>query len=236
MIAGLLEIAFPARCASCGRWGSLPLCDGCAARVRWISDPVCDRCGRPAAAPARRATALPDRLTAGAPGVCGSCAAHPPTFRRARAPAVYAGPARDALIRFKLAGERRAARGLAEAMLEVSGALEADAVCFVPSTRRGLRERGFNPAEALARRVARGRGLPLAPLLRKRRETADQAGLPADARRRNLLDAFDSRAAPARVLLVDDVITTGATAGACTSALLRAGARQVDVLAFARAL
>lgn len=221
LLAAAVSLAFPPRCASCSAPGRAPLCAACEHAVRWLCDPCCARCGSPAGFETDE---------------CRDCREPAPAFRRARAAAAYAGPARDALVAFKLLGERRAARRLAAWMLEAAGALEGDAVAFVPATRASVAARGFNPAEELARRVARGLGLPVVPLLRKVRETADQAGLGRAARRGNLRGAFRARPAPPRVLLVDDVLTTGATADACARALRRAGARQIDVLTFARAV
>lgn len=222
LLRTLAHIVLPARCASCRAWGESPLCAACERSVRWIGTaPGCARCGRPGAVETRD---------------CRDCRDPVPSFGRARAAAVYAGPARDALVEFKLLGERRAARALAARMLDAAPALEGECVAFVPATRAARSARGFNPAEELARHVARGLSLPLAPLLEKVRETADQASLGRADRRRNLLGAFRADRAPARVLLVDDLFTTGATAGACARALGAAGAARVDVLTFGRAL
>jgi predicted amidophosphoribosyltransferase len=131
------------------------------------------------------------------------------------------------------------ARGLARTTREPARALAGDrgfdAVAFVPATRRSVHERGFNPAEELARPIANGMKAPLRRLLTKTRDTADQAGLGPAQRRANLAGAFEAKAAPRRVLLVDDIFTTGATADACAAALIAAGATTVDVVTFARA-
>ncbi len=112
----------------------------------------------------------------------------------------------------------------------------ADLVAWVPSTRRSEAERGFNPAEELARHLARLLHLRARPLLRKARDTADQAGLSRAARRANLSGAFAAAARiPARVLLVDDVMTTGTTVDECAGALKASGAKRVNVVTFARA-
>ena len=96
-------------------------------------------------------------------------------------------------------------------------------------------ERGFNTAQELARNLSLGTHIACIGLLRKLRETADQASLDRRGRRLNLDGAFVSRPAPRRVLLVDDVMTTGATADACARALREAGAMDVMVVTFARA-
>lgn len=221
LLRALAETVFPWRCASCGARSAGPVCDACARRLEPLG-PACARCGRP----------LPDPTPA-----CAGCRAAPPPYRRARAAFRYAGPARDALIAFKLAGERRAASWLGEAMAGAArGALAGEVICFVPATRVALRERGWNPAEALAGAVGRRLGLPLSPALEKVRPTRDQAGLARAQRRRNLAGAFRARPVAGPVLLVDDVMTTGATAWECAAALRAAGAAAVDVLTFARAV
>lgn len=220
LLSVLSEVLLPWRCACCAAPADGPLCTACVARLPRILDPVCDRCGVPSLRSA-----------------CVRCRAAPPAFRRARAPFAYAGPARDALIAFKLAGERRAVRALAAEMAAAAaGTLAGDAMCFVPALPRASRARGFNPAEALARAVAPRLRIPVVPLIRKVRETADQAGLLRPARLANLRGAFRANGAPEEVLLVDDVMTTGATAEECARALQTAGARLVDVLTLARSL
>lgn len=123
-------------------------------------------------------------------------------------------------------------------MSRVAAGVEGDVVTAVPSTPRVRAERLFDPAAELARAVGRGLGLPYRRLLHKVRETADQTTLGRADRRANLRDAFRAAAAspPERVLLVDDILTTGATADACARALRQIGVAQVDVLTFARAI
>ncbi|MFA5891206.1 MAG: ComF family protein [Actinomycetota bacterium] len=217
----LSDLLFPPRCLSCRVLSSGWLCSACAAAFPRI-EACCDRCGRPSMRPVA--------------GCAACCRARPP-WRFARAAAVYEGPARDALMTFKLGGERRAAHGLAAAMVESSAGLSRTAVTFVPATRRAVAVRGFNPARELSRQVARALGVQCVGTLRKTRETRDQAGLGRLERRENLRGAFAAVARPPRsLLLVDDVMTTGATAAECARALLNAGVVEIDVLTFARAL
>lgn len=125
-------------------------------------------------------------------------------------------------------------RRLADAVLEAR--IRVGSVTFVPMTADERHARGFNQARVLAGVVAARLGLPMRGVLRKVRRTAPQAGLSAARRRENLRGAF--RALPSRgerVLLIDDICTTGSTAEACSKALLRAGSRSVDVMVVARA-
>lgn len=154
----------------------------------------------------------------------------------ARAPFVYQGPLARALKALKFGGWRALAPHLAGAMVEVCD-VPADVVTWVPLARRRRARRGFDQAEVLALEVAARLGLPAMPLLRRSRETAAQAPRPARERRRAPAGAFRAeRQVRGTVLLVDDVLTTGATAGACAAALREAGAHRVAVLTAARAL
>jgi ComF family protein len=219
----LLGVILPSRCAACDTWGRAPLCLACEACVRWLGDDACAKCGRPADTPVPR---------------CSDCRDRDVAFDRARAAAAYEGPAREVLKSFKLRGERRTAREIARWMVPAALSLgRTDIVTWVPSTRRSEAERGFNPAEELARHLSRSLALRRARLLTKIRTTADQAGLTRTQRRANLRGAFAPAARiPARVLLVDDVMTTGSTVDECASALKTAGAQRVTVVTFARAV
>jgi len=190
--------------------------------VRWIGADSCEKCGKPEGAPVPR---------------CQDCRGRELAFDKARAAAAYEGPARDALKAFKLGGERRTAVVLARWMVPPALALgRASCITWVPSTRRSDAERGFTPAEEIARPLAKRLALPARKLLTKTRDTLDQAALSRAERRANLRGAFAATARiPERVLLVDDIMTTGSTADACASALKAAGARRVLVVTFARA-
>ena len=220
--AELWSLAFPTRCAACNAWYAAPLCGECEGTVRWIDANACAKCGKPERRPVPR---------------CSDCRDRDLSFDRARAVASYEGAAREALKAFKLGGERRLARIIAHWMVPPALALgAAQAVTWVPSTRRSDAARGFTPAEELARPLAKALAIPALKLLAKIRETKDQACLKGHERRENQRDAFAQNArVPARVLLVDDIMTTGATADACASALKAAGARRVVVVTFARA-
>lgn len=165
---------------------------------------------------------------------CRDCPPQPVAV--ARAPFLYEGPIAAAIRGMKFSGWHGLARHLAGAMVEVLE-LSADVVTWVPLSSRRRARRGFDQAELLARAVAARSGLPVARLLRRVRETRAQARLTGPDRRRALAGAFASvRAPPERVLLVDDVLTTGSTAAACAEVLREAGARRVMVLTAARSL
>lgn len=218
--ATLQDILLPPCCAACDAYGQAPLCDDCEDIVRWIGDDSCLRCGLPSLAPV---------------GVCGRCAGIPFGFARAAASALYSGPIRDVVVAYKGRGERRRARTLARWMIPAAARLgRPGVITWVPSTKRAKRARGFDHAEELARAFGAEVGLAPVALLEKLRETQDQAALDRRRRAANLDRAFAARSSPELVLLIDDVLTTGATASACADALREAGARRVEVLTLAR--
>jgi ComF family protein len=224
----LLDLLFPGDCEVCD--APMPpdhagcICCACLAAMSPPPLPVCPRCG------------VPMRLDP----PCPACVAHPPAFAAARAAALYlpaAGglnPLADAVHKLKYGRRRPVADALA-ALLATRYPFADDALLVpVPLHPSRLRARGFNQAHLLARGIARRRGLALAPrVLRRARPTRQQPGLSAAERRRNLADAFTVRRsaqlAGRAVVLVDDVLTTGATADACARALRDAGAVRVDV-------
>jgi ComF family protein len=166
-----------------------------------------------------------------------SCSECPPrSIDAVRAPFVYEGPIARAIRGLKFSRWHALAPPLAAAMAEVCD-LEAQAVTWVPLSRRRRARRGFDQAELLARAVAPRLGMPVVPLLRRVRDTPAQARRPAGQRRGSLAGAFRAVVpAPRQVLLVDDVLTTGSTAMACADALRERGARRVVVLTAARSV
>jgi predicted amidophosphoribosyltransferase len=214
----LLDVLFPKRCAGCGS-GPWPFCEGCLADLVPLSSPWCATCGCPADRPISR---------------CHQCPPRP--VSSARAPFLFRGPARAAVHRLKFTGWRDVAGALGAAMVAVNE-FEADAVAWVPLSRTRLAGRGFDQSRALALEVGKRIGRPVRRLLARTGETPPQARRPGPERRlamRGMFRAVD-RAFP-RVLLVDDVLTTGATAAACAAALRDAGARDVALLTAARAV
>ena len=154
---------------------------------------------------------------------------------------IYEGPARKAVHTFKYQRRRRVAAALADALADaLAGAPPGEALVPVPLHAGRLAERGFNQSEELARRLGQRWGLPvLAEGLARCRDTGHQADLARRARLTNVAGAFVWRGAgppPTRALLVDDVLTTGATLAACAEALRAAGTREVRAVALARSL
>ncbi len=237
MFAGLFELLFPRSCCACGaRPAAGPFCGDCSCRLEVPPQWRCPRCGGP--------IALPPALRGLAPGAderpapCAACEAA--AYDSIRAPFVHGGAASEAVHRLKYRGRREIARLLAPLLATAarSCALAADVIAPIPLHPLRRRERGYDQAALLARALAGCLGLRHDErLLERLRPTTQQVGLDRPARLRNLEGAF--RAAPRaegrRVLLVDDVVTTGATAGAAASALRDAGAHAVHVIAVARA-
>lgn len=214
-----LDALYPRACAGC-RDGPWPFCPDCASALVVITPPSCERCGRPLA---RTAASCPD------------C---PPNLHRARAAFVYEGPVRSAIHRLKFGGDRSVARALGIAMAEAAPSVGADLVTWVPLSPKRRAKRGYDQARALAVAVSRELGLAAEALLRRVRDLGPQARRGGSGRRRAMEGAFRTirRDIPERILLIDDVLTTGATAGACAAALLEAGAGQVSLLVAARAV
>jgi len=171
--------------------------------------------------------------------VCGRCLAKPPPFDATIAAWRYAFPADRLLQAFKYAGMLALAEPLAEALADALATRDArrpDVVIAVPLSQRRQRERGFNHAHEIARRLAMRLQLPLGHALARTRDAPPQAGLTLRERARNLHDAFEaSRSVSGRaVAIVDDVMTTGATLRAASRALRAAGAARIDAWVVAR--
>jgi ComF family protein len=149
----------------------------------------------------------------------------------------YEGAARDLVLALKLRAARTAAVPLVAAMRGevLSQGLLGDVITWVPGRRRDTRRRGFDHAEVLARGLARALGLDARPLIRRKAEPPDQTTLGAAARRVNLRGAFEAGPCPREVVVVDDLITTGATATTCALALRVAGAASVEIVVPCRA-
>jgi ComF family protein len=229
-----IGIVYPPACIACGTatGEAHGLCAGCWAGLPFIERPYCERLGTPFVAD----------LGTG-PLLSPAAIADPPVFARARAVARYDGAARDLVHRLKYNDRLELAGPMGRLMARAGAELlaEADLLVPVPLHRGRLWRRRFNQAMALASVVSAESGVPCAPLVLHRvRRTLPQVGLTRAQRQENLQGALrvPDAGRPAlqgrRVVLVDDVLTTGSTANAAARALLRGGARSVDVLAFAR--
>lgn len=229
----LCDAVLPPRCLQCGELvgDHGALCGACWSKLRFLGPPCCAACG------------LPFEFDLGPEALCGACSASRPRFERARAALAYDEASRDLILRFKHADRLEGAATFAGWMARAGGALVADAdiIAPVPLHWRRLVSRRYNQAAVLANAIGRAQGKRVAPdLLVRRRATPTQGHLGREARRRNVAGAF--ALAPrrreaitgARILLVDDVLTTGATAEACARTLLAGGAKAVDLLVLAR--
>lgn len=225
LVEELVALVVPPGCAVCaapgGRAGEM-LCASCRRALPWLGAPCCARCALPL------------------PHARGRCPAAGAAFDTAWAAVAYAGVARDALLALKFS----AARPLAGVMAAQIAANAPPAllcagttVVAVPAHPRRRRARGFDPAGLIAAALARRSGLPQARALRRAASASRQLGASRDVRRNVATLGFSARAKPpARVVLVDDVHTTGATLDACAQALRHAGCRQVGAVSWARAL
>jgi ComF family protein len=230
--AALSDLVMPPVCLVCRTpiGAHDALCASCWREIDFIRPPLCERLGIP----------LP--FDAGPGAVSAAAAADPPAYDRARAVAAHAGSMRTLVHALKFHDRHDVRRRLGSWLVEAGRELvqEAEVVVPVPLARRRLLLRRFNQAAILAREVARLTGLAYEPLVLERtRATASQVGLSRGARQRNVAGAFavpprrKARVEGRKILLIDDVITTGSTVGACARALRRAGAARVDVLALA---
>jgi ComF family protein len=221
----VLEVLFPSRCVGCGAYGSF-LCQSCQAELPRARPPRCPICWQP------QRQAAP----------CGRCREERPAFEGARSLYLYEGAAREAVRALKYNYLSALAEPMAQLMahyVEEEEAIEADLLVPVPLYGRRQRLRGYNQSALLARELSRLGGLPLAERgLARCRNTPPQArSAGAEARRGNVADAFkaDRRWVEGkRILLIDDVMTTGATLDACARVLREAGAASVWALTFAR--
>lgn len=219
-----VRTVFPPRCLLCGETGTSgrDLCLACTAALPWNTS-ACLRCALP----------LPT------PGTCGACLQKPPPMGETHAVFVYGFPLDRLVPRLKFHNDLAAGRLLSGLMAEGLGALPRPAALLpVPLHATRLGRRGYDQALELATPLARKLRIPLlTDVLLRTRATAPQSELDAVARQRNLRRAFavrDGAALPDHVVLVDDVMTTGATLEAAARTLLRAGVSRVDAWVCAR--
>jgi len=232
-IGRVLDTLLPQRCLKCSAaiGGAGALCGECWTQVNFLTPPHCEMCG------------VPFEYDPGAGALCASCSAVAPPFDRARAVFRYDADSRDLVIAYKHADATHATPAFAGWLARAGEQLiaDADVIAPVPLHRWRLLRRRFNQSALLAAAVARLADRSYAPqLLVRRRPTPSQSGRNAGQRRRNVKGAFkvgdDQDISGARVLLIDDVYTTGATVAECARVLVRSGARAVDVLTLARVI
>ncbi len=229
-----LDLFYPPSCMSCRGAVSAPhtLCPDCWTQVRFIERPYCERLGTPFVQDLGPGLLSPE------------CMADPPVWNRARAVCSFdEGPARRLVYRFKYWDRMEVARPVGLWMARAGAELleEADFLIPIPLHRTRLAMRRFNQAMSLAQSVSASCGVPVDPhVLERVKPTPPQVGLSKLQRAANLQGAFKvgeeakMRISGVRLVIIDDVLTTGSTTNAAARALLRAGAANVDVLTFAR--
>jgi ComF family protein len=231
--AVVLDALLPPQCLSCRTEVAEPgvLCPTCWGAIRFLGPPQCAVCGMPFELPS------PDGA------LCAACLGSRPAFDAARAVFRYDEGSRGLILSFKHGDRTEAAPAFGLWLARAGGELiaRADLIAPVPLHWTRLFRRRYNQSALLAQSLAKTSGVPVAlDLLRRRRATPSQGRLSRSGRRRNVQGAFEvgrekrARLTGRRVLLIDDVLTTGATVEACSATLLRAGAASVDVLTLAR--
>jgi ComF family protein len=231
----VLDAVLPPRCLKCGDiLAAAPgLCPDCWGKLSWLAAPCCACCGGP----------FP--FDAGADARCGACLQKAPAYDRARAVFRYDDESRDLILGFKHADRTESAPAFSHWMARAGAALldSAELIVPVPLHWTRLATRRFNQAALLAQALGKAAGRPVEPqALIRRRATKSQGHLGRLARFRNVKGAIAVAERHAttvtnrRILLVDDVITTGATVESAAKALISAGARGVDVLALAKVI
>ena len=227
MLNKFLNILFPELCPICQEPSSdhkiAPVCTECWHTIQPYEGPGCRKCGRPLVSDVSR--------------TCGYCLKDEPAFKRAGSFGTYDGALKKAINLFKYYNVKRLSVPLSEIML-LSRMPQVETVIPVPLYIKRLRQRGFNQSALIAGHMASCMGAePVIGSLIKIRDTMPQVGLSSAERRKNIRNAFEIRNGELirnkSVLLIDDVITTGATAGECSRVLKKAGAGEVYVMALA---
>jgi len=230
MINTFLNMLFPETCPVCGGPArdhyTAPVCEDCWRKISPYEGPACRRCGKP--------------LVSDVSTTCGECLQDEPFFTHAVSFGLYEGVLRKAIGLLKYHNVNRLSRPLSDIMLSVSMP-GVDAVVPVPLHERRLRQREFNQSALLAKYLAEGLGTAvILNCLVKVRDTTPQVGLRSHDRRKNIKKAFEVRRpdliAGKDVMLVDDVVTTGATVRECSRVLRKAGAENIYVLTLAHGM
>ena len=227
LISKVLNSIYPLQCPSCGgesdAFHHSPICSSCWSKIERYPGPSCRICALP----------LPSELSS----ICFNCLKKAPPFSKVINFGLYEGVLSDAINHLKFHGLKRLAKTLGRLLLNFD-LPDADGIVPVPLTVKRLRERGFNQSLLIARVMSKEIKIPLlVDILFKKKETPPQTGLSAKERLSNLKNAFEVKGniQGLRLLLVDDVMTTGATVTECSKQLIKAGAEEVVVLTLARA-
>lgn len=217
----LASLFYPRYCVACSSRASDVLCRTCFEALPLVGRPFCERCGAP---------------TAFEMYGCDECRNRDYAFDGARAPLRYQGTGKELVHALKYRGYLRVVeKVMAPLMAGLLGSGRFDGVAPVPLHRARLARRGFNQAELMARGVAERINAPVLDKLKVVRGTRDQVELSAEARRANVAGAYASKGPVAgRILLIDDVFTTGATLSECAGTLRKAGASEVQALTLCR--
>ena len=236
VLRALLDMFFPPLCHVCRSFipdaGQLHLCSSCTEKIKLLGHPLCIVCGIPF-------------FGAGDEHLCGECIKHPPAFDAARAAVAYIGPVCSLIHDFKYTYKVHLRRPLSLLIVnhldDVAARYHSDLIIPVPLHVKRLRSRGFNQAILLGELLARRWQLPMERgVLQRIRWTEPQINLSADERQENVKGAFvvhePARVSGKRIILLDDVLTTGSTVAECAAVLKAAGAVEVLVVTVARAL
>lgn len=237
VLAALAELLFPSLCLSCGRVlsgrGKHSFCPECYTRIRFVTDPICPSCG------------IPYPVEEGPDHACGECILRPPLIGTVRSLGVYESVLHELIHSFKYGGNlalgERLGRLMAEHEYPSFRIRDYSLILPVPLHPRRLRQRGYNQSVILAREISKRNGVAMNfRALRRIVDTDSQTGLKKKERRSNIRHAFSLPDPEAirgrRVLLVDDVYTTGSTLGECARVLLDGGVEAVGALTLARAI
>lgn len=219
----MIDFVYPPRCSGCDKPGEL-FCPDCVSRVTTVHQPFCSICGR-----------VTEKQ-----GLCKRCQKIQPSYLSARSWAEYVEPLRHALLSLKYKNNLGIARVFTNFLAEIvfSNNWQADIIIPIPLCDSHMKKRGFNQAEQLARPLSMLLGIPMDTRAVKRvKETSSQVDLSREERFKNLEDAFFGNPAKLKskkVLLVDDIVTTGATLNSCTEAILAAGGSSVFCITVAQ--
>jgi ComF family protein len=230
-LQAMADLCFPPSCLSCGislQHSSILFCDSCLRKIKFISEPYCPCCGI--------------LFSSGENHLCALCLKKNWSFTRARSVLVYNDTAAKAILGLKFGGRKAALKTFRKFKEQCSPCRDLvipDSIIPVPLHSNRLRQRGFNQSLLLARAFYPEEKEKIKKTaLKRRRDTAPQTGLDGSSRRKNMRDAFlvqkEADVYGKKIVLVDDVFTTGTTVNECARVLKQAGAVRVDILTLAR--